>query len=124
MSMEAHNDIRRQLPSIWEYNQRSVVDRITQDWKITTFSQEDIHTVCGILEVNAFEVGEESLNIRGLYPTAFYIAHSCVPNTSHSDDEEFRMKVFTSVQVPKDEIITLSYTNSLKVTNLESPRKI
>ncbi|KAG8314264.1 hypothetical protein J6590_096708 [Homalodisca vitripennis] len=114
ISMEAHNDVRRKLPSVWDYNQKTVVDRITQDWKITAFSPEEIHTVCGVLEVNAFAVGEDSLSIRGLYPTAFYIAHSCVPNTSHTDDEEFRMKVFTSVQVAKDEMITLSYTNSLQ----------
>ncbi|KAG8322788.1 hypothetical protein J6590_015779 [Homalodisca vitripennis] len=118
ISMEAHNDVRRKLPSVWDYNQKTVVDRITQDWKITAFSPEEIHTVCGVLEVNAFAVGEDSLSIRGLYPTAFYIAHSCVPNTSHTDDEEFRMKVFTSVQVAKDEMITLSYTNSLQFVPL------
>lgn len=51
MSMEAHNHIRRALPSIWQYNQTTAVDRIRTQWKLTDYSEDDIHTVCGILEV-------------------------------------------------------------------------
>lgn len=52
MNMEAHNEIRKQIPSVWEYNQRSVVDRIIIEWKILDYSEQEIHTVCGILEVS------------------------------------------------------------------------
>lgn len=51
MTMEAHNDIRKQIPTLWSYNQKSVVDRIVKDWNILNYSEEEIHTVCGILEV-------------------------------------------------------------------------
>lgn len=79
------------------------------------YPQYFIFVACIVFQVNAFAVGDESLNIRGIYPTAFLIAHSCVCNTSHTDDEDYNIKVFSSLPIPKDDMISLSYTNSLQV---------
>lgn len=49
--MESHNDIRRNIPSIWYRNQKNVVDKIYKDWNMKQYSEEEIHTICGILEV-------------------------------------------------------------------------
>lgn len=51
MDMESHNEIRRNIPDLWALNQTRVVDRIIKDWKLTEFSKDEIHTICGILEV-------------------------------------------------------------------------
>lgn len=51
MDMESHNEIRRNIPDLWALNQTRVVDRIIKDWKLTEFSEDEIHTICGILEV-------------------------------------------------------------------------
>lgn len=49
--MEPHNEIRKNIPIVWNNNQINVVDRIRKDWKFTEFEEDEIHTVCGILEV-------------------------------------------------------------------------
>ena len=49
--MESHNDIRRNIPVIWYNNQKNIVDKIYKDWNMKQYSEEEIHTICGILEV-------------------------------------------------------------------------
>lgn len=54
MSMEAHNAIRKMIPEVWQGNQTLVVNRIRTDWGLDAFSESEIHTICGILEVSTF----------------------------------------------------------------------
>lgn len=51
MSMEAHNDIRKLIPEVWQGNQTLVVNRIRNNWGLDRFSEDEVHTICGILEV-------------------------------------------------------------------------
>jgi len=80
------------------------------------FSEEEVHNVCGILEVNAFEVGPQGRSVRALYPAAYLMAHDCTPNTSHTDDAQQRLSVRASVKISKGEPITLSYAYTLQGT--------
>jgi hypothetical protein len=48
------------------------------------FDEELIHKVCGILELNSFEVRCPSGSaVQGVYPQTAIMSHNCVPNTSH-----------------------------------------
>lgn len=117
MDMESHNEIRKNIPAVWLMNQSTVVDTILRKWKLTEYTEEEIHTLCGILEVNAFEIGHQGINVRGLYPTAFLMSHDCVPNTNHSDDGiDFTLTVRASVDIPENYPITLSYAYTLENT--------
>lgn len=49
--MVAHNDIRKKKPELWKNNQLMVVDKIRKVWGMTQYNEEEIHTICGILEV-------------------------------------------------------------------------
>ncbi|XP_018564705.1 protein msta isoform X2 [Anoplophora glabripennis] len=112
--MESHNDIRRNIPEVWNSNQVNVVNRITKDWGLVEFSEHEVHTVCGILEVNCFEIGQ-GINIRGLYPTAFLMSHDCVPNTNHTDEEtNYKLTVRASTRISQGHPITLSYAYTLQ----------
>lgn len=46
MSMESHNNIRKCVKNIWDLNAQTVVQKIQK-----YFDSDEIHTVCGILEV-------------------------------------------------------------------------
>ncbi|XP_030757180.1 SET domain-containing protein SmydA-8-like isoform X2 [Sitophilus oryzae] len=117
MDMESHNDIRRNIPDLWDLNQTRVVDRIIKDWGLTEFTEEEIHTICGILEVNAFEIGQQGVNIRGLYPTSFLLSHDCVPNTNHTDHEDtYQLTIRASTDILEGQPITLSYAYTLQST--------
>lgn len=52
--MEHHNAIRKKIPDVWNGNQINVVNRIIKDWGLTEYNEEEIHTICGILEVDFF----------------------------------------------------------------------
>lgn len=47
-------------------------------------SAEVIHRLCGVLDVNALEVRIGNCELISLYPTAYLMAHSCLPNTKHT----------------------------------------
>ncbi|KAK4874047.1 hypothetical protein RN001_013407 [Aquatica leii] len=116
-TMEPHNDIRQTIPEVWDSNQTTVVNRIIKQWGLNVYSEEEIHTMCGILEVNAFEIGQNGINLRGLYPTAFLMSHNCVPNTNHVDEDcDYRLIVRASTEIGVEEPITLSYAYTLHGT--------
>ena len=70
---------------------------------------------CVLFQVNAFEVGQNDVSIRALYPRAFYMAHDCVPNTGHTDDKNFRLRVRATTLIPKGHSINISYAYTLQV---------
>ncbi|CAG9864919.1 unnamed protein product [Phyllotreta striolata] len=115
LNMEHHNPLRQNIPEVWNTNQINVVDRIIKDWGLKEYSEEEIHTVCGILEVNCFEIGHD-VNVRGLYPKAFLMAHDCVPNTNHNDEENYELTVRASTKIFQGQAITLSYAYTLQST--------
>lgn len=47
VSMEPHNKIRKNIKSIWELNEMTVVNKLKKH-----FDPLEIHTICGVLEVS------------------------------------------------------------------------
>jgi hypothetical protein len=54
-TMESHCDIRREIPYIWDNNQTKVVDRIREKWGFKEYTEKELHTVCGYLEVQTYQ---------------------------------------------------------------------
>lgn len=44
------------------------------------------------------------------------MSHDCIPNTNHTDEENFRLTVRASIPIEKDQAITLSYAYTLQST--------
>lgn len=66
--------------------------------------------------MNAFEIGQQGINIRGIYPTAYLMSHDCIPNTNHTDEvENYRLIVRASIKININEPITISYAYTLQV---------
>lgn len=105
------------IPALWSRNQNVIVNRIRNGWKLSAFGEEEIHRICGILEVNCFEVGGGHVtSVRALFPEAFLMCHDCVPNTNHTDDPvTHELVVRTTKALKKGEIISLSYAYTLQV---------
>ncbi|XP_061393002.1 SET domain-containing protein SmydA-8 [Musca vetustissima] len=118
MVMESHLEMRKQNAELWSHYESNVVTYLRDTWHLAEqFTADEIHTVCGILDVNCFEIGQNLAKARTLYPSAFLLAHDCCPNTSHTDDPEtFDIILRTSRSVRKDEAITLSYAYTLQGT--------
>ncbi|KAK9893097.1 hypothetical protein WA026_023770 [Henosepilachna vigintioctopunctata] len=118
--MESHNGKRKELP-IWAFNQVNVVEYLRGPCKLNKFSEELIHTACGILDINAFEARAPSgYLIRCLFPKLAILSHNCVSNIVHSIEcqgtgiqEDYSVFVRAAVDIPKDGEIFSSYTYSL-----------
>ncbi|KAH8399746.1 hypothetical protein KR215_001992 [Drosophila sulfurigaster] len=115
--MESHTEERRLNVSLWEHYEAKVVRRLREEWQLLDMEAEELHEICGILDVNCFEIGQRGAKARTLYPSAFLLAHDCSPNTSHTDDPgNFAILLRTSRAVREQEPLTLSYAYTLQGT--------
>lgn len=110
-------NVGKAIPALWNRNQTVIVDRIRNGWNLLQFSEEEIHRMCGILEVNCFEVGGGREAVaRALFSEAYLMCHNCVPNTNHTDDPiTHELIVRTTKALKKGDIISLSYAYTLQV---------
>lgn len=117
--MEAHNKIRIQKTQ-WKSDHVNIVDYLRKRLKLERFSEEYIQTICGILEINTFEIRTmKGFTARGLYPTVAMMNHSCVSNTSHSiSPNDYRIRLRTTLKIPAGGELYASYTHSLLPTML------
>lgn len=118
-NMEAHNKIRCQK-SQWKSDHVNIVNYLRKRLNLDRFSEEFIQTVCGILDVNTFEVRTtKGYSARGIYPTVAMMNHSCVSNTSHTiSPVDYRIRLRTTLKVPAGGELYASYTHSLLPTML------
>ncbi|XP_017484626.1 PREDICTED: protein msta-like isoform X1 [Rhagoletis zephyria] len=117
LQMESHTELRKANTELWQHYEQNVVQRLQRDWGMRSMAAAEIHTICGILDVNCFEIGQNSAKARCLYRSAFLLAHDCCPNTAHADDPQtYAIILRTSRAIRKDEGITLSYAYTLQGT--------
>ncbi|KNC26808.1 Protein msta, isoform A [Lucilia cuprina] len=118
MLMESHLEMRKLNAELWSHYESNVVTYLRETWHMGgQFTADEIHTICGILDVNCFEIGQNFAKARTLYPSAFLLAHDCCPNTSHTDDPKtYDIILRTSRSVKKGEALTLSYAYTLQGT--------
>ncbi|BFF99979.1 SET domain-containing protein SmydA-8 [Drosophila madeirensis] len=119
--MESHTEERRKNAALWSHYEQKVVGRLRDEWKLGDLALEEgareVHEICGILDVNCFEIGQKGAKARTLYPSAFLLAHDCSPNTAHTDDpRSFAILLRTSRRVSEHEALTLSYAYTLQGT--------
>ncbi|XP_072750457.1 uncharacterized protein [Anoplolepis gracilipes] len=117
--MEAHLDKRIGTP-VWKEKEIDVVDVIQKlriPDKTEPPSAELMQKLCGILDVNTFELRSpgvlDGLLLRGLYIEAILMAHDCRSNTYLTVDDNFQLIVYASVPIKQDEPILFNYTSSL-----------
>lgn len=83
-------------------------------------SAELIQKLCGILDINTFELRSPSildgLLLRGLYIEASLMSHDCRGNTHLTMDDNFQLTVYASVPIKQNEPILFNYTSSLLVS--------
>uniref|UniRef100_A0A182PLA8 SET domain-containing protein n=1 Tax=Anopheles epiroticus TaxID=199890 RepID=A0A182PLA8_9DIPT len=117
LGMDPLNDVRQQIPKLWNRNGKEIVQRIRTEWGFQEYSELELHTVCGIIEVNAFEVGQHPTKARALFPEAYLLMHDCTPNTGHTDAlRSHRLTVRVLRDVRAGEPLTLTYAHILQGT--------
>ena len=136
ISLQDHNECRRDT-DVWQVVQINTVNFLRQMCHMADeFDDEQIQRICGILEVNAFEIKTRCNRIRGVFPLAamvsrlkhfplnfqfnwfvfltFQMAHQCVVNTNHVIlEKDYEMVVRASVPIQKGMSIYASYAHTL-----------
>ncbi|XP_053686070.1 SET domain-containing protein SmydA-8-like [Sabethes cyaneus] len=123
MRMEAHLEARRGS-EIWNIHEQCVVRPLLESSAFQKHTDLDltgelIQRICGILDVNAFEiranVDNQGINYlaRALYPKTALMTHNCVSNTLISVDGQYNVKVYATVPVSKGDLLYYNYTRSL-----------
>ena len=104
----------RVASKVWASDEAIVADLLRLS---PTFNHHDAQTMCGVLEVNAFEVGDSERTCRAVYPRAFLLAHDCVPNTSRSDNSRLRLRIRAATDIAAGEPLTTTYAYVLQVAS-------
>ncbi|KAF6204066.1 hypothetical protein GE061_002406 [Apolygus lucorum] len=115
-----HNSLRKENQEVWEAEGNNVVEFLRSRCKLSErFSEDLIRKICGILEVNSYEILPDTVAvpIRGIYPTASIPSHNCVANTTHSIfPVDFKMVLRATVDLAEGSEVFCSYTSSLDPT--------
>lgn len=129
IELEAHLDQRKDTP-IWRKHKMHVEDIINN---LEVLDNEDlknelVQKICGILDVNTFELRAPGFGIgslihpseciRGLYVQAALMAHDCIGNTHLAVDDHYNLLIHSSVPIMKGEGILFNYTSALQVMKI------
>ncbi|XP_063704203.1 SET domain-containing protein SmydA-8-like [Culicoides brevitarsis] len=121
VSLMEYHDVARRASAFWDADQQNIVNFLLTRCKFEgRFARELIERVIGVLDINVFEARTETGHpLRCLYPIFGVVAHSCVPNTSHSikASEGFKLRAFSTQKIQKDESIFACYTFTLATTH-------
>lgn len=129
MRLESHISKRRDT-WIWRMHKLNVERVLQEAGQLTEedIQEEIIQKICGILDVNSFEVRPIELKnyvqnvsgegnfLRGVYLQAALMAHDCVGNTHLAVDDDFCMFVHASTPIAEGDTIFFNYTNALLVS--------
>ncbi|XP_049799871.1 SET domain-containing protein SmydA-8-like [Schistocerca nitens] len=118
LQLEAHAERRGPGTAVWSHNDATVVQPLKEAGLLRE-SEETCQRVCGVLDVNSFEVraphgGHDQL--RAVYARAALMAHDCVANTHLAVDDNFVMTVHAALPIPKGAAVCFNYTNVLQGT--------
>ncbi|XP_065074954.1 SET domain-containing protein SmydA-8 [Ochlerotatus camptorhynchus] len=119
LSLESHIETRIQTPlyAVMKSNLIPFVRNVLgmQD---QVPEEEELLQIAGILDTNCYDVRlpERGIKIRALYELGAMMSHHCRPNTRHYFDDELRLVVVATVDIPKDEVISISYAQPLQAT--------
>lgn len=116
---------------LWQEHEELLVQPILQANLLTHFQKafkatevnhslesDFLHRLCIAIDENAFEVRGKvtAAPLKGIYTMAATLPHHCVPNIAIAIDDDYNLKVYTTVSIKAEQILYNSYTNPLMVS--------
>ncbi|GBP31164.1 SET domain-containing protein SmydA-8, isoform B [Eumeta japonica] len=95
----------------------SEIKDLKQYFEVNEEDEEFMVLTCRVLDTNAFQIPSaycsEEMSLRGLYPVAGLMNHSCMSNTKHSFDRYFGMIVKATRSIPAGAEVLTCYAGLL-----------
>ncbi|XP_038105706.1 SET domain-containing protein SmydA-8 [Culex quinquefasciatus] len=117
-TLESHVETRQSTP-LYAAVQSNLVPFVRDVLNLRNeVSVGQLMEIAGIFDTNSYEIRipERGIKIRALYELGAMMAHCCQPNTKHFFDEELNLVMIAAVDIPKDEMISISYAQPLQAT--------
>lgn len=114
MNLESHIEDRMNTP-LYAVLKANLVTFVIQVLGLQ-LDEETILKVASIFDTNAFDVRspDGTKRLRAIYVTASMMDHSCKSNTKHIFlGDDYNVAFIATVPIPKGDIITTTYTQSL-----------
>lgn len=137
LTLESHIETRINTP-LYGVLKHNLIPFIRTVLGIQDISENEILQIAGIMDTNSYEIRapEKDIKIRALYELGAMMSHNCRPNTKHYFDQKLNLTlvatgnnilnsnhdryflcfILSSVDIPKDEVISVSYTQPLLAT--------
>ena len=91
---------------------KGVVDFIREHCRLTQFSEKEILRVMGVIDTNAYIIGENAtkdVDLQGLFPITSILNHSCTANTICFARDDFTFSCRAVTAIKKGEELTTNY---------------
>lgn len=79
----------------------------------TSFTDQEILDLCGIIYVNGHEVPVTQVPVTAMYFNASLIEHSCVNNASKHFDMNFNIQIRAAIPIRKGDHICITYSDPM-----------
>ncbi|XP_055617476.1 SET domain-containing protein SmydA-8 [Toxorhynchites rutilus septentrionalis] len=117
LTLQSHIESRIDTP-LYGVLKHNLVPFIRNILGMQEISETEILHIAGIMDTNSYEIRapEKDIKIRALYELGAMMSHNCRPNTKHYFDQKLKLVLVATVDIPKDEVISISYTQPLQAT--------
>jgi len=91
---------------------KGVLEFIRGHCKLVQFSEKEILHVMGVIDTNAYIIGENAtkdVDLQGLFPITSILNHSCAPNSICFARDDFTFSCRAVVAIKKGEELTTNY---------------
>jgi len=119
MALESHIEERRDTPE-FDLNQNRVVNMLKNYFMIRDFSPEEIdasdeniHKILGIIDINAVDIPLEESEINAVYPSYSLLEHSCMANTKYTINSARQLELKAAISIKEGEHLSTNYTHTL-----------
>ncbi|XP_059088067.1 SET domain-containing protein SmydA-8-like [Tigriopus californicus] len=113
--MESHLEQRSQVPHIQE-RVGKIKNILLNDLALQGTAPEEIVHLCGVLDVNSFELPSPHGTVQALFKVTSFMEHNCVPNMHKSFLNGFSIILRAAKFIPKGSHLSLTYTDSFWTT--------
>ncbi|XP_050549131.1 SET domain-containing protein SmydA-8-like isoform X2 [Daktulosphaira vitifoliae] len=115
--IELQSHLEHRGPKSEVYTEINSICNFLKQTYLRTFdfdtSEETIHKICGILDVNALDVQLFGIYVSAIYPTISMLEHNCLPNIRLSYDKHGCACIYAARKIEKGEHLSTMYTNAL-----------
>lgn len=115
LELEDHLEERIETP-LYHVLKANLLTFVKTILGFSDLEETDVLKIAAILDTNSFEIRQNNIKIRALFPQASMFSHDCTSNARHYFDDDMNITFIAKTKIFKGEVISISYNQPLKST--------